>query len=233
MAPVRSYTNWNCRENDAKEQIEPYRKYFFICEGANTETWYFRKLIDIRKSLNIHPLIGIRLLEKTDEDKDISFPRKLITFAESQKDNQEIAFDKERDKMIVVFDADIFETKVQDYDDVIAEGEKNNILAVSNPAFELFLLLHFENSYEQEILPNQDKIIANQKEGNQTFIYKLLLSKTGVNSKKNPQIGELAEKVDIAIRQEKKMNEDIHDCKGKITCNIGKIIESIRMDKGI
>ena len=55
MAPVRSYTNWNCRENDAKEQIEPYRKYFFICEGANTETWYFRKLIDIRKSLNIHP----------------------------------------------------------------------------------------------------------------------------------------------------------------------------------
>ena len=27
--------------------------------------------------------------------------------------------------------------------------------------------------------------------------------------------------------------EDIHDCKGKITCNIGKIIESIRMDKGI
>ena len=233
MAPVRSYTNWNCRENDAKEQIEPYRKYFFICEGANTETWYFRKLIDIRKSLNIHPLIDIRLLEKTDEDKDISFPRKLIAFAESQKDNQEIAFDKERDKMIVVFDADIFETKVQDYDDVIAEGEKNNILAVSNPAFELFLLLHFENSYEQEILPNQDKIIANQKEGNQTFIYKLLLSKTGVNSKKNPQIGELAEKVDIAIMQEKKMNEDIHNCKGKITCNIGKIIENIRMDKGI
>lgn len=233
MAPVKSYTNWNSRATDEKEQIEPYRKYFFICEGANTETWYFKKLIDIRKSLNIHPLIDIRLLEKTEEDRDISFPRKLIAFAESQKDNKEIAFDKERDKMIVVFDADIFEAKVQDYDDVIAEGEKNNILAVSNPAFELFLLLHFENSYEQEILPNQQKIIKNEKEGNQTFIYKLLLSKTGINSKKNSQIGELAEKVDIAIMQEKKMNEDIHDCKGKITCNIGKIIESIRNDEGL
>ena len=33
--------------------------------------------------------------------------------------------------------------------------------------------------------------------------------------------------------QEKKMNEDIHDCKGKITCNIGKIIESIRNDEGL
>ena len=69
MAPVKSYTNWNSRATDEEEQIEPYRKYFFICEGANTETWYFKKLIDIRKSLNIHPLIDIRLLEKTEEDK--------------------------------------------------------------------------------------------------------------------------------------------------------------------
>lgn len=77
-------------------------RYFFICEGANTETWYFRKLIDIRKFLNIHPLIDIRLLEKTEEDKDISFPRKLIAFAENQKKNPEISFDEERDKMVIV-----------------------------------------------------------------------------------------------------------------------------------
>ena len=51
MAPVRSYTNWNSRTTDEEEQIEPYRKYFFICEGANTETWYFKKLIDSRKSV--------------------------------------------------------------------------------------------------------------------------------------------------------------------------------------
>lgn len=232
MAPVRSYTNWNSRTTDNEKQIEPYRKYFFICEGANTETWYFKKLIDIRKSLNIHPLIDIRLLEKTEKDKDISYPRKLIAFAESQKDNPEISFDRERDKMIVVFDADIFEEKVQDYDEVLALGEVGNIIAVSNPAFELFLLLHFENTYEQYILPNEETIIKNDKVGNQTFLYKLLLSKTGINSKKNSAIGELAEKVDVAILQEKKINEDIHECKGKITCNIGKIIESIRNDDG-
>ena len=150
MAPVRSYTNWNSRSTDNIEQREPYRKYFFICEGANTETWYFRKPIDIHKSLNIHPLIDIRLLEKTEEDKDISFPRKLIAFAESQKENLDISFDRERDKMIIVFDADIFEEKVRDYDEVVALGEAENILAVSNPAFELFLLLHFENAYEDD-----------------------------------------------------------------------------------
>lgn len=232
MAPVRSYTNWNSRKTDSEEQIEPYRKYFFICEGANTETWYFRKLIDIRRSLNIHPLIDIRLLEKTEEDKDISFPRKLIDFAESQKENSEIMFDKERDKMIIVFDADIFEEKVLDYDEVIALGETDNILAVSNPAFELFLLLHFEDAYTKDIKPNMEQIIKNKKDGNQTFIYKLLLARTGINSKRNSAIGELAKNVDVAIVQEKKINEDIHNCKGKITCNIGKIIESIRNDAG-
>lgn len=210
MAPVRSYTNWNSRTTDEEEQIEPYRKYFFICEGANTETWYFKKLIDIRKELNIHPLIDIRLLEKTEGDRDISFPRRLI----------------------VVFDGDIFEEKVLDYDELVAEGEKNNILAVSNPAFELFLLLHYENSYEDDIEPNAEQIIQNEKDGHQTFIYKLLLARTGINPKKNSAIGELAKNIEIAIEQEKKINEDIHQCKGQITCNIGRIIDDIRNDDG-
>ena len=244
MAPVRSYTNWNSRTTDEEEQIESYRKYFFICEGANTETWYFKKLIDIRKELNIHPLIDIRkelnihplidirLLEKTEGDRDISFPRRLIEFAENQKENPEIVFDKERDKMIVVFDGDIFEEKVLDYDELVAEGEKDNILAVSNPAFELFLLLHYENSYKDDIEPNAERIIKNEKDGHQTFIYKLLLARTGINPKKNSAIGELAENIEIAIEQEKKINEDIHQCRGQITCNIGRIIDEIRKDDG-
>lgn len=51
--PVHAYTNWNKRESDHEEQVEPFRKYFFICEGANTETFYFKKLIDLRKELGI------------------------------------------------------------------------------------------------------------------------------------------------------------------------------------
>ena len=177
-------------------------------------------------------MIDIRLLEKTEGDRDISFPRRLIKFAENQKENPEIAFDKERDKMIVVFDGDIFEEKVLDYDELVAEGEKKNILAVSNPAFELFLLLHYENSYEDDIEPKAEQIIQNEKDGHQTFIYKLLLARTGINPKKNAAIGELAKNIEIAIEQEKKINEDIHQCKGQITCNIGRIIDEIRNDDG-
>jgi beta-galactosidase len=83
--PVHTYTNWNSRPSDNEEQIEPFRKYFFICEGANTETFYFKRLIDLRKQLGIHPLIDIRLWEKTDEDRNLSFAKNLADFAESQK----------------------------------------------------------------------------------------------------------------------------------------------------
>ena len=83
--PMHVYENWNKRPSDQEEQIEPYRKYYFICEGANTETFYFKRLIDIRKDLDIHPLIDIRLLEKTEQDRNLSYPKRLAEFAEQQK----------------------------------------------------------------------------------------------------------------------------------------------------
>ena len=229
MAPVRNYSNWNKRDADNIEQLEPYKKFFFICEGANTETWYFQKLVDLRKKLGIHPLIDICFLEKTEEDRDITYPIKLLKFADQQKKNEEIGFDMEHDKMIVVFDADIFETKVENYDEILRIAlENGDILAVSNPAFELFLLLHFPESYSEIISPNQTEILKNEKGGNQTFIYKLLLEKCGMNCKKNSKIGELAQQIDIAIEQEKFLNQDITAVRGNLTCNIGKIIADIR-----
>lgn len=142
--PVHTYTNWNKRSSDLEEQIEPLRKYYFICEGANTETFYFKKLIDLRKNLGIHPLIDIRLWEKTDKDRNISFAKNLVEFANKQKELAENDFDVEHDRMIIVFDGDIFEEKVEGYDKLIEDIEKSDIAAVSNPNFELFLLLHKE-----------------------------------------------------------------------------------------
>lgn len=101
--PVHTYTNWNSRPSDREEQVEPFRKYFFICEGANTETFYFEKLIDIRKELGIHPLIDIRLWEKTGNDKNVSFAKNLVEFAVRQKEIPENEFDSNRDKLVIVF----------------------------------------------------------------------------------------------------------------------------------
>ena len=229
--PVHTYTNWNKRQSDTEEQIEPFRKYFFICEGANTETFYFKRLIDLRKELGIHPLIDICLWEKTGTDKDISFAKNLTAFAFEQKNIEENEFDVERDKMVVVFDADIFEEKVQGYHKLIEEIEKSDIAAVTNPSFELFLLLHIEGSYEQYILGHEGDFLTKDDNGSYRHAYNVLHDVTGMNAKKNPKIGNLAENVLYAVWQEKKINQDIHNCKGVITSNIGQIIESIMNEK--
>ena len=224
--PVHTYTNWNLRPSDQEEQVEPFRKYYFICEGANTETFYFEKLIDLRKELGIHPLIDIRLWEKTEGDKNISFAKNLVTFAREQKDLEENQFDSDRDKMIIVFDGDIFEEKVRGYDELIASIEEHDIAAVSNPGFELFLLLHIDGSFEKYIQGHEENLLT-MVDGKYAYAYNALLDATGMNAKKNASIGNLAENVWIAIKQERLINQDIHQLKGKVSSNIGLIIERI------
>ena len=229
--PVHTYTNWNSRPSDQVEQIEPFRKYFFICEGANTETFYFRRLIDLRKQLGIHPLIDVRLWEKTDEDRNLSFAKNLVAFAEKQKQNPNNDFDYERDKMVIVFDGDIFEEKVQGYDELISRIDKTDIAGVTNPSFELFLLLHIPGSYEEWIKGHEMDFLSRDEDGKYSYAYNVLRDLTGMNAKKNSEIGKLADSVLIAISQEKKVNQDIHDLKGKVSSNLGKILKEIINEK--
>ena len=60
--------------------------------------------------------------------------------------------------------------------------------------------------------------------------YTILKERAGVDSKSNKAIGALAEFVSIAIEEEHFLNQDINDCKGKITSNIGQIIDGILHD---
>ena len=52
--------------------------------------------------------------------------------------------------MIVVFDADVFEKEKPDYNRIVEKGLQRNILGITNPSFELFLLLHYENAVDAE-----------------------------------------------------------------------------------
>ena len=111
-------------------------------------------------------------------------------------------------------------------------GEQyGDLLGITNPNFELYLLLHFPGAFEEDILPNAERLLRNEKVGNMRLSYSLLLSRTGINSKTNEAIGDLAEKVETAIEQEKHLNQDVHACLGQLTSNIGSLIEMIRADK--
>jgi len=176
-------------------------------------------------------MIDIRLWEKTDEDKNMSFPKNLVNFAEKQKRIPENDFDDERDKMVIVFDGDIFEEKVEGYDELIKSIGKKDIAAVTNPGFELFLILHIKNSFEKYIKGHEADFLTMDEKKKYSHAYKVLLGLTGINAKKNPDIGKLAEHVLVAIAQEKLINQDIYQLKGKVSSNVGSIIETIINEK--
>ncbi len=129
--------------------------------------------------------------------------------------------------MIIVFDGDIFEEKVQGYDELIAAIEEQDIAAVTNPNFEVFLILHYEGSYEKYIKDHEEEFFRKCEDEKHGHAYKILHELSGMNAKTNPEIGNLAENVLVAIEQEKQINQDIHNLKGSVSSNVGKIIESI------
>lgn len=137
--------------------------------------------------------------------------------------------------MVVIFDADIFESQQNNYDEILKMGKKHNILGVTNPSFELFLLLHFDNSIDEIIIPNSEKIVKNDwvgtKPNRRRYIEDIFRKKAKTRPKTNSAVGELATNVIVAIQQEKKINNDIENCRGIITSNIGVIIQSIIDDQ--
>lgn len=228
MAPLKKYSKWNQRAADSKEPIEPYRKYYIICEGKNTEKWYFEKLIDSRKELSIVSPIDLVFLEKTEEHESWSNPKNLFDLSNSVV--KESTFDKKHDKVVIVFDVDIYEQQesFNTYLELIGNTTEYQIVAITNPSFELFLLLHFQNSFKEIIFPNSATIIANSKtlyEGERIrFVEKLLRQKTGLKPKKDKQIGDLALNIRTAVEQEPNINNNIHDCKGKLSSNIALVL---------
>ena len=106
MPPIREYGTWAERTSDSLDELEPRRKYVFICEGESTEERYFRELINGIERLDLSPLVDIRLWQKTGKDKGRSDPRALIEFAHAQKSQSDLSYNKTHDRMVIVFDAD-------------------------------------------------------------------------------------------------------------------------------
>ena len=93
------------------------------------------------------------------------------------------------------------------------------------------LLLKSRIHYEGRIKDHEAEFLNMDEDGKYSYAYNVLREITGMNAKKNPEIGNLADNVLVAIAQEKRINQDIHDLKGKVSSNIGKIIEEIINEK--
>ena len=103
-------------------------------------------------------------------------------------------------------------------------------MAVTNPSFELFLLLHLDGAVERIVLPNEREILRNGYVGRRRFVEKLASDELGMNVKRNHAVGELAGRFEVAARAESMLNQDSTKAIGKLTSNVAASISAVIRD---
>ena len=129
------------RHNDLKRRAwskELLRRYLVVCEGEVTETSYFSD-IRIQEKIPIQIKFISGATPKTLVERAVEAKRKSDRAAVKQRDEDQVY-----DEIWVVFDIDthpfVAEAKQQAKDNAIN-------VAVSNPCFELWALLHFQDQF--------------------------------------------------------------------------------------
>lgn len=141
-------------------------------------------------------------------------------------EKKNFSYEKGFDKISIIVDRDEQSFKEKQYDDVINKCAENDfVLYVSNPCFEFWLLLHFDEVKDLDI----DKIKKNPKKNKHKRYCEVELKKCLKKYKKsNYDADKLVKNVDTAISNEKRYCEDIEKLKNEVGCNIGLLIEDMR-----
>lgn len=243
----RSFTPLTQRfADDEIVEMENTKKYYFVFEGSNTEVEYFKGIEKYSKELEISNFIKLIILEKDESIDTHSDPKRLLQEARITKEEliQKEEFDESIDEFVLVFDRDSFkpvDRKRQEYLDFINEAQKDAILAVTSPCFEIWLLLHFdkitiydlETETMEALESNYEKFRQNLKVSNKhTFTSKVFSETAGTNPKSNLNFDNLLDKIQNAIEKEKSeiLEKDIWQMADKLGSNIGLLLEQLRID---
>lgn len=138
-------------------------------------------------------------------------------------------FDPEMDRIVVFFDADMYKGDSERYASSLGMFSGVAEVAVTNPSFELYLLLHLDDALEKYVLPNQEEILGNgYVGGKRRYVEKLASDVLGFNVKRNEKVAELARRFGTAVVNERALNQDPKQAIGQLTSNVGaRIMEVI------
>lgn len=224
MAPLLSSSKWNERTNS--NQVSPIGKVFFVCEGENTESWYFDALFTQKNRAGVPRTLDLQLITRTGQDKGKSDPKCLREFARQITEEGECGFDAKTDSVVIVFDVDVFLARNDDLTQFIDSLPSNVKACITNPNIELFLILHAKDAYRQHILKHEADLLENKKEHNRRYSDKLVSEIFGgFNPKTNKRkIIDLTDKFDNALREEQFINGDYKLAMDRLTCNIARTL---------
>lgn len=186
-------------------------------EGRKTEPQYFEGLKKKYRNRKIH----VEILEK---DTNARSPEKVLSFLNEFKDEYTL---KDNDELWMVIDFDRWgERKLAICNSKCKQ--KKYKMAVSNPCFELWLLLHIKNIDDYKSA-EKEELLKNKKEGSsRTKLEKEILSIIGEYNKKNlPDKFLETNKIAIAIKQARKLNNPNADWPNSLGSKVFLLVEKL------
>ncbi len=174
-----------------------------IAGEGKTEEQYFDGIYDLGNS----ELIRIDRLEKLDESDTKSHPNHVIELLNERKEQWE-AHGIEPNELWMVVDRDRQNVSREQLISIIEKCKTEGYnLALSNPTFEFWLLLHITSieSYDQNLLLENPKIPSKSKK---RFIEKELSSLLGGYNKNNIRFERFEPGTKDAIKRAKDLSHD-------------------------
>ncbi len=238
--------------DDESETVPPRIKFYCVSEGPTEESYLFG-IRNNKTVLKIKNDVHIEVVEKEEGQETLSHPMQLVNaclraMGRIDENGDEVPenkwieyckwkdFDASIDKVCVIFDKDT--RKLESVIDEIFElCNKYKIeVVMSNPNFELWLLMHFPNikQYPEEMLLENKKNLRYQlfeNESKNKKYLEILVAKSAEGYKKGSKINfdKFLPLVDSAIQQAKLFTEDSKLLITKLGTSMGMLIEEMRL----
>lgn len=205
------------------DSIDPKRLYFIAIAGeGQTEYQYIQSVKDNAISLGIKDSIIIEPLEPKEEDGK-SHPKYILGLLKERKQNEDFDFDP--DEMWMIIDRDKQNVKIEQLEEIISVCEAEGFnLALSNPTFELWLLLHLTS------LDNYDKeeLLRNKKINGKRLLERELTRLLEKSYKKpNIQFGQLKGGIKKAIERAKELPNDNKTLTHELGTSVSILIDKL------
>lgn len=212
------------REEFFRESNTTEREKIFVLafEGNKTEEKYFSEFRDSNKFNS--ELIYLHLLKRANDDTN-SAPSHV--FSKLKKEAKDEFNFKVGDELWMIIDTDNW----KNIPSIIqtCNGLENMFVAVSNPCFEFWLLLHVKDikEYSEEVL---NQIFKNTKTGYRNYVETKIVEIVGTYNKKNLRADDFLPNIDLAVSRAKNLDQEQEEYPTKLGSHIYKLIEKIKKD---
>lgn len=205
-------------------ELEPKSKYYIIPEGDKTEIIYFSGISENSDEIGIKALIDIILIENDDTEQGESHPKRKFKNFKEDIDNEKFLYNSEIDKVCFVVDRDPQNFKEQQYDEFLELCEQHGYkVYVSNPTFELFLIMHDDKVLELD----RTEMLENRKISSNKRFLETKVSEIFGCSKTNINFERFKDNIEKAINNERQFEENIIQLKNNLGSNVGKLLEEM------